>query len=106
MLTLFYSQENIFFLIEKIQVKEIDPKNLGEAILTKAFAVSFPRGSSRPRDRTPVSCIAGRFFNHWATREASTVLITDYQNSNSNFTSLQNTVMESLPEKFQMKQAT
>lgn len=40
MLTLFYSQENIFFLIEKIQVKEIDPKNLGEAILTKAFAVS------------------------------------------------------------------
>ena len=26
--------------------------------------------SSRPRDRTQVSCIAGRCFNVWATREA------------------------------------
>ena len=25
-------------------------------------AISFSRGSSQPRDRTPVSCIAGRFF--------------------------------------------
>ena len=27
------------------------------------FAISFSRGSSRPRDRTPVSRIAGRRFN-------------------------------------------
>ena len=33
-------------------------------------AMSFSRGSSRPRDRTWVSCIAGRRFNLWATREA------------------------------------
>ena len=33
-------------------------------------AISFSRGSSRPRDRTQVSHIAGRFFNLWATREA------------------------------------
>ena len=26
--------------------------------------------SSRPRDQTSVSCIARRFFTHWATREA------------------------------------
>ena len=26
--------------------------------------------SSRPRNRTGVSCIAGRFFTNWATREA------------------------------------
>ena len=32
--------------------------------------VSFSRGSSRPRDRTWVSCTAGRFFTIWATREA------------------------------------
>ena len=34
--------------------------------------VAFPssRGSSQPRDRTQVSCIAGRFFTSWATREA------------------------------------
>ena len=33
-------------------------------------AISFSRGSSRPRDRTPVSHIPGRCFNFWATREA------------------------------------
>ena len=33
-------------------------------------AVPFCRGSSQPRDRTQVSCIAGRFFTTWATREA------------------------------------
>ena len=30
----------------------------------------FSRGSSQPRDQTQVSCIAGRFFTSWATREA------------------------------------
>ena len=33
-------------------------------------AISFSRGSSQPRDRTLVSCIADRFFTVWATREA------------------------------------
>ena len=32
--------------------------------------ISFSRGSSQPRDWTQVSCIAGRFFTIWATREA------------------------------------
>ena len=31
---------------------------------------SFSKGSSQPRDRTQVSCIAGGFFTSWATREA------------------------------------
>ena len=30
----------------------------------------FSRGSSQPRDRTQVSCIAGRFFTSWTTKEA------------------------------------
>ena len=30
----------------------------------------FSRPSPQPRDRTQVSCIAGRFFTSWATREA------------------------------------
>ena len=30
----------------------------------------FSRGSSWPRNWTRVSCIAGRFFTNWATREA------------------------------------
>ena len=33
------------------------------------FAISFSRGSSQPRDRTQVSCIVGRCFTVWATRE-------------------------------------
>ena len=33
-------------------------------------AFSFSRGSHQPRDRTQVSCTAGRFFISWATRGA------------------------------------
>ena len=33
-------------------------------------AIFFSRGYSRPWDRTQVSCIAGRCFNLWATRDA------------------------------------
>ena len=36
----------------------------------KRIAISFSRGSSWPRDRTRVSCIAGGFFTNWAIREA------------------------------------
>ena len=35
-------------------------------------AVPFSKGSSWPRDWTQVSCIAGRFFIIWATRENNT----------------------------------
>ena len=41
-----------------------------QARILEWVAVSFSRGSSRPRDRTQVSRIAGRRFNLWATREA------------------------------------
>ena len=34
-------------------------------------AYPFFRGSSQPRDRTGVSCIAGRFFTSWANRGAN-----------------------------------
>ena len=33
-------------------------------------AIAPARGFSPPRDWTRVSCIAGRFFTIWATREA------------------------------------
>ena len=39
-----------------------------QARILEWFAISFSRGSSWPRDRTQVSCIAGRCFNLWATR--------------------------------------
>ena len=34
---------------------------------------SFSSGSSQPRNQTRVSCIAGRFFTNWTTREAPSV---------------------------------
>ena len=33
-----------------------------QARILEWVAMAFPRGSSRPRDQTQVSCIAGRFF--------------------------------------------
>ena len=41
-----------------------------QARIMEWVAISFSRGSSWSRDRTQVSCIAGRRFNLWATREA------------------------------------
>ena len=41
-----------------------------QARVLEWVAISFSRGSSQPRDRTRVSCIAGRRFNLWTTREA------------------------------------
>ena len=41
-----------------------------QAIVMELAAISFSRGSSRPRNRTWVSRIAGRRFTVWATREA------------------------------------
>ena len=40
-----------------------------QARILQWVAISFSRGSSWPRDRTQVSCTAGRHFNLWATRE-------------------------------------
>ena len=41
-----------------------------QARILEWVAISFSRGSSWPRNRAQVSCIAGRFFPNWATREA------------------------------------
>ena len=42
----------------------------GSPRILKWIAYPFTRGSSQPRNRTGVSCIAGRFFTSWATRKA------------------------------------
>ena len=44
-----------------------------QARILEWVAVPFYRGSSQPKDRTQVSCITGRFFTSWATREAKGV---------------------------------
>ena len=40
-----------------------------QAIVLEWIAISFSRGSSQPRHWTRVSCITGRCFIPWATRE-------------------------------------
>ena len=41
-----------------------------QARILEWVAIPFSRGSSWPRDGTLVSCIAGRLFTVWGTREA------------------------------------
>ena len=41
----------------------------GSPRILERVAYPFSRGSSRPRNQTGVSCIAGRFFTNWAIRE-------------------------------------
>ena len=42
---------------------------ISQARILEWVAISFSRGSSWPRDQTWVSCIVGRHFTVWATRE-------------------------------------
>ena len=41
-----------------------------QARILEWIAIFFSKGSSWPRDQAQVSCIAGRFFTIWATRDA------------------------------------
>ena len=45
------------------------PMGIFQAKTLEWVATPSSRGSSQPRDRTGVSCIAGRFFTSWATWE-------------------------------------
>ena len=40
-----------------------------QARILEWVAMPLSRGSSQPKDQTQVSCIAGRVFTVWATRE-------------------------------------
>ena len=41
-----------------------------QARILEGVVISLSRGSSQPKDQTQVSCIAGRFFTIWATKQA------------------------------------
>ena len=49
--------------------------NILQARILEWVAISFFGGSSQPRNWTWISCIAGRFFTDWATREAPYITI-------------------------------
>ena len=53
-----------------------------QARVLEWVAISFSRGSSQPRDRTWVSCIAVRCFTIWATREVIIILNRPLKNLN------------------------
>ena len=55
---------NIYFL------KVYFAHGILQARILEWVAIRFSRGSSWPRSWTHVSCIAGRFFTIWASREA------------------------------------
>ena len=46
-----------------------------QARILEWVAFPFSRGSFQPRDRTQVSCIAGRLLTSWATREVELKLL-------------------------------
>ena len=47
----------------------------GSPRIMEWVAYPFSRGSSQPRNRTGVSCIAGRFFTNWAIRQVPHMFI-------------------------------
>ena len=56
----------------------LQPHGLLQDRILELVAFPFPRGSSQNRDQTQASCIAGRFFTSWATREAQEYLCVAY----------------------------
>ena len=48
-----------------------------QARILEWVSVPFSRGSSQARDRTQVSCTAGKFFTSWATRKWSCSAMSD-----------------------------
>ena len=50
-----------------------------QARILEWVAIFFSRGSSIPRDQTPVSCIGRWILHHWATREAQWLCYRDHK---------------------------
>ena len=46
-----------------------------QARILEWLVIFFSRGSFQPRDWTQVSCIAGKFFTIWATKEAQLLAV-------------------------------
>ena len=51
---------------------------ISQARILEWVAISFSREFSRPKGQTPVSCIAGRFFTNWPTREVPCITLLVY----------------------------
>ena len=60
-----------------------------QARILEWVAIPSSMGSSQTRDWTQVSCITGRFFTIWATREAPESLMEDFKKENAGLSSVQ-----------------
>ena len=49
------------------------PMRILQARILEWVAMPSSQGSSKPKDQTQVSCIEGKFFTVWATREAHVI---------------------------------
>ena len=75
-------KECYWHLVWKVKVTQLCPTlynpmactvhGILQARILEWVAFPFSRGSSQPKNRTRVSCIAGGFLTSWATREAQT----------------------------------
>ena len=59
--------ESCLVMSDSLQPHEDTVHGILQARLLEWVAFPFSRGSSQPRDRTQVSCIAGGFFTSWTT---------------------------------------
>ena len=58
------------FFLSALQADSLPAEPPGKPKVLEWGVYPFSRGSSQPRNRTGVSCIAGGFFTNWAIREA------------------------------------
>ena len=61
--------ESCLVVSDSLQPHGLFVHGILQARILEWAAFPFSRGSSKPKDRTQVSLIAGRFFISWATRE-------------------------------------
>ena len=67
---LFLESESRSVMSNSLQQQDYTVHGILQDRILEWVAFPFSRGSSQPRDWIQVSCIAGRFFSSWATREA------------------------------------
>ena len=65
-----FSHVSLFATLMDHKPPDFPVHGILQARILKWIAISFSRGYPSPKDQAGVSCIAGRFFTHWAMREA------------------------------------
>ena len=64
-----FSRVRLFAALWTVALQAPLSMGIHQARILECVAMPFSRGSSWPRDQTRASCIAGRFFTSWGTRE-------------------------------------